>query len=99
MAKEITMQNFEQEVTTATTPILIDFWASWCMPCQRQGLTIEEMAQEGYSVGKINVDEQPELASKYGIMSIPTLIVFQDGKEKTRLVGLQSKETLIQALQ
>ena len=99
MAKEITTQNFEQEVLTATKPILVDFWASWCMPCQRQGIAIEEMAKEGYSVGKINVDEEPELASRYGVLSIPTLIVFQEGQEKTRLVGLQSKETLIQTLQ
>ncbi|MGI6069183.1 MAG: thioredoxin [Blautia sp.] len=98
MAKQITSQNFEQEVLQAEGTVLVDFWATWCMPCQRQGAAIEEMAAEGYAVGKINVDEEPELARKFNVMSIPTLIVFQGGKEIRRMVGLQSKAVLVDAM-
>lgn len=98
MAKQITTQNFQQEVLQAEKPVLVDFWATWCMPCQRQGIAIEEMAEEGYAVGKVNVDEEPELARKYNVMSIPTLIVFQNGQEAKRMVGLQSKAVLVDAL-
>lgn len=98
MAKAFTNQNFEQEVLQAEGPVLVDFWATWCMPCQRQGAAIEEMAAEGYSVGKINVDEEPDLARQYNVMSIPTLIVFQGGKEVRRMVGLQSKAALVDAM-
>lgn len=98
MAKKITKQNFEQEVLKAEGPVLVDFWATWCMPCQRQGAAIEEMAQEGYQVGKIDVDEEPELARQFDVMSIPTLIVFQNGQAVKRMVGLQAKETLVAAM-
>lgn len=98
MAKQFTTQNFEQEVLQSKTPVLVDFWAAWCMPCQRQGAAIEEMSNEGYAVGKINVDEEPELARRYNVMSIPTLIVFQNGQEVKRMVGLQPKAALVAAL-
>lgn len=94
MAKVLNSSNFQQEVLQAETPILVDFWATWCGPCQRQAPALEELFEEGYRVGKVDVDQSPELASRYGVMSIPTLILFKDGKEAARLVGLQSKETL-----
>ena len=94
MAKVITEQNFEAEVLNAGQPVLVDFWATWCGPCMRQAPIVEELSEEGYAVGKIDVDEQPGLAQKFQIMSIPTLIVFKDGKEAARIVGLTSKDNL-----
>lgn len=94
MAKVITSQNFEEEVLKSERPVLVDFWATWCGPCMRQAPIVEELADEGYAVGKIDVDQEPALAQKYGIMSIPTLLIFKDGKEVNRVVGLTNKETL-----
>ena len=99
MAKTITSDNFEQEVLQAQKPILLDFWATWCGPCMRQGPIVEELAQEGYNVGKIDVDQEPGLAQQFKIMSIPTLLVFKGGKETARFVGLTSKVELEAALQ
>ena len=98
MAKEFTVQNFEAEVLQASGPVLVDFWATWCMPCKMQGPAIDKLAAEGYQAGKVNVDEQEELAAAYGVMSIPTLIIFKDGKEAERMVGLQSKDALAKKL-
>lgn len=94
MEMTITAQNFEKEVLKSEKPVLIDFWATWCGPCMRQGPIVEELAAEGYTVGKVNVDEEPELAQQFQVMSIPTLIIFKDGKEAKRLVGLTPKDTL-----
>ena len=94
MAKKFTVQNFEEEVLKAAGPVLVDFWAEWCMPCKMQGPAIEKLAEEGYQAGKVNVDEEGSLAAAYGVMSIPTLIIFKDGKEADRMVGLQSKDAL-----
>lgn len=94
----VTKENFKKEVLEAKDVILIDFWATWCMPCKRQGVILEEMAAGGVNVGKIDVDEQPELAAQFGVMSIPTLLIFKDGKEVERFVGLRSKEELEQIL-
>lgn len=94
MEMTITSQNFEKEVLKSEKPVLVDFWATWCGPCMRQGPIVEELAGEGYSVGKINVDEEPGLAQQFQVMSIPTLIIFKDGKEAKRLVGLTPKDTL-----
>lgn len=94
MAKIITSQNFEEEVLKSEKPVLVDFWATWCGPCMRQAPIVEALAEEGYAVGKIDVDQEPALAQKYGIMSIPTLVIFKDGKEENRIVGLTNKETL-----
>ena len=99
MEKIITSENFETEILKSEKPILIDFWATWCGPCMRQGPVVEELAQEGYSVGKVDVDAQPELAQRFRIMSIPTLIVFKDGKEYKKMIGLTSKEELKALLQ
>ncbi len=99
MAKTITSDNFEQEVLQAQKPILLDFWATWCGPCMRQGPIVEELAQEGYNVGKIDVDQEPGLAQQFKIMSIPTLLIFKDGKEVQRLIGLTPKDTLKKLLE
>ena len=94
MEMTITTQNFEEEVLRSEKPVLVDFWATWCGPCMRQGPIVEELAREGYSVGKVDVDQEPALAQKFQVMSIPTLIIFKDGKEAKRLVGLTAKDTL-----
>ena len=93
----ITEQNFEQEVLKADKPVLVDFWASWCGPCRMLAPTIELLAEEMEGVakvGKVNVDEQPGLAARFGISSIPTLIVFEDGKVKNTSVGVIPKSMI-----
>lgn len=90
----LTTQNFEADVLKSEKPVLVDFWATWCGPCMRQAPIVEELAAEGYSVGKVDVDQQPDLAGQYGVMSIPTLIVFKGGKEVQRVVGLTAKNDL-----
>ena len=90
--------NFEQEVLKSEKPVLVDFWAEWCGPCKIIGPIIEEIASELQSklkVAKVNVDEAQDLASKYGIMSIPTLIVFKDGNVIDQIIGAMAKEQLI----
>ena len=94
MAKTITSQNFEEEVLKSEKPILIDFWATWCGPCMRQGPIVEELAEEGYNVGKIDVDQEMGLAQQFRVVRIPTLLIFKDGKEAHRLVGLTAKEDI-----
>lgn len=98
MTKHITVQNFAQEVEQSDTPILVDFWATWCGPCQSQGPIIDQMDQEGFHVAKIDVDESPELAERFHVMTIPTLIVFNKGEEVSRAVGLHSQEQLEEML-
>ena len=97
---KITKDNFEAEVLNSDEPVLVDFWASWCGPCMMQGPVLDEMAGEydNIKIGKINIDEQQELAIKYGVTSIPTLMFFKDGKPTDTLVGLRSKEQLAQSL-
>ena len=99
MAKEITVANFETEVLKSEKPILIDFWATWCGPCMRQGPVVEELAEEGYAVGKVDVDQNMALAQQFRVVSIPTLILFKDGTEVKRVVGLTSKDELKAALE
>ena len=98
MAKVFTAENFETEVLQADKPVLVDFWATWCGPCRRQAPVVDALAAAGYAVGKVDVDEQPALAQKFQVMSIPTLIVFKNGVESQRFVGLTPEETLAQAL-
>ena len=93
MVKTITSQNFE-EVLKSEKPILLDFWATWCGPCMRQGPIVEALAEEGYNVGKIDVDLEMGLAQQFRVMNIPTLLIFKGGQEIHRLVGLTSKEDL-----
>lgn len=96
----LTKENFEQEVVRSDRPVLVDFWASWCGPCQALAPTIDEIAQEqtAFKVGKVNVDEQPELARQFRVMSIPTLMVFKDGELVRREVGGRSKEEILAML-
>lgn len=97
----ITEENFDQVVLKSDRPVLVDFWAPWCGPCMMLGPVIEELAREfegKAKVGKVNVDENRQLALKFGIMSIPALLFFKDGKEVERLIGLQSKEVLVEKL-
>jgi thioredoxin 1 len=101
MATEFTDQNFEQEVIKSEKPVLVDFWAPWCGPCQVMGPIIDGLAKEigdKGKVGKLNVDENPETAGKYGVMSIPTLKIFKGGQVVKEFVGVQSAEILKGAL-
>lgn len=95
--KIITAENFENEVLKSEKTVLLDFWATWCGPCQMIAPIIHEIAEENpqYVVGKVNVDEQPQLASRFGIVSIPTLIVFKDGKVINQMVGVRPKEQIL----
>lgn len=96
-ALHITKENFETEVLKADKPVLVDFWAAWCGPCQMLLPTIEELAGEvtDAKICKINVDEQPELAAQFKVMTIPTLMVFKDGKVANTSVGVKSKNAII----
>ena len=96
----LTKDNFADEVFRAEKPILVDFWAEWCGPCQALAPTIEEIAQEqsAVAVGKVNVDNEPELARQYRIMSIPTLMLFRDGEPVRREVGGKSKEEILEMM-
>ena len=93
----ITKDNFENEVLKSDIPVLVDFWASWCGPCRMMSPIVDEIAEEvaACKVGKINVDEEGELAQQFGIMSIPTLLVFRDGKVANQCVGVRDKAFVI----
>lgn len=96
----LTAENFEQEVLKSDIPVLVDFWAPWCMPCRMLSPVIDDIAKDAtnFKVGKINVDEQGELAQQYGIMSIPTLIIFRDGKVSNQTMGVQPKQAILEML-
>lgn len=96
----ITKDNFESEVLKSEKPVLIDFWAAWCGPCKMVSPVIDEIAEErdDILVGKINIDEQSELAQKYGVMSIPTMIVFKNGEVANKNVGAIPKENILAML-
>lgn len=90
--------NFDKEVLKADKPVLVDFWAVWCGPCQMQGPIVEDVAKTmggKAKVGKLNVDENPTISQKYGIMSIPTLMIFKNGTVVKQFIGVQSKETIL----
>lgn len=92
--------NFQNEVMESAKPVLLDFWAPWCMPCRMVGPILEEIAEErsDIKVGKINVDEQPELAGQFQVMSIPTLLVIKEGKIVNQSVGAMQKEAILAML-
>lgn len=102
MAMIFTDQNFDQEVIKSDKVTLVDFWAPWCGPCQVMGPIVEELAKEmegKAKIGKLNVDENSQVSQNFSIMSIPTIMIFKDGKMVKQLVGVQSRETLREELE
>ena len=96
-AKVFTTGNFDEEVLKSDKPVLVDFWATWCGPCQMQGPIVEELADEVSDVviGKLDVDAEEDIAGRYSIMSIPTVILFKNGEIAAKAVGLQTKDSLL----
>ena len=102
MEYTLTNSNFEEEVLKSDVPVLVDFWATWCGPCRMIAPEVEALAEEydgKIKVGKVNVDEEEELAIKYGVSSIPTLILFKDGAPVAKSIGYKTKEALIDAFE
>lgn len=100
MPQVLTNDNFQAEVIDAGTPVLVDFYADWCGPCKMVAPVIEEIANEyqDIKVAKLNIDNASDIAAKYGVMSIPTIILFKNGEEDGRIVGFRSKDALVDEL-
>ena len=101
MTVKATDASFEQEVLKSDTPVLVDFWAEWCVPCHMVSPVVEDIARQygdRMKAVKLNVDDNPQIARQYGVMSIPTLIVFRDGQEKARVVGARNKEAILREI-
>ena len=97
----LTQENFKAEVIEAKGTVLVDFWAAWCGPCQMLSPVVDEVAEAlpGVKVGKVNIDEQPDLAAQFDVMSIPTLMVFKDGQEVEQSVGVIPKDSILKMVQ
>ena len=98
---KLTKDNFDTEALQSDVPVLIDFYADWCGPCRMVSPIVDQIANEGgkFKVGKIDVDHSPELAAKYGVMSIPTLVVLKDGKVAQQAIGARNKDQILKMLQ
>lgn len=98
---EITDKNFESEVIKSNVPVLVDFWAEWCGPCKAIGPIVDQISNElegKLKVGKVNVDDAQDLAAKFNVMSIPTLLIFKDGEQIEQIVGAMSKDVLLEKI-
>lgn len=97
---KITNKNFEEEVLNSDKPVIIDFYAEWCGPCKMMSPIIDSIAEENQElkIGKVNVDEAQELAVRYNIMSIPTIIIFKNGNEHKKIIGVTSKENILKEI-
>jgi thioredoxin 1 len=98
---DVTDQDFEDRVLHSDTPVLVDFWAEWCVPCHMVSPVVEEIGRDkgdSLEVAKLNIDDNPEITRKYGVMSIPTLMLFKDGQEMARVVGARGKDALLKEI-
>jgi len=101
MIGNVTDQDFDERVLKSDTPVLVDFWAEWCVPCHMVSPVVEEIARDkadALQVAKLNIDENPEITRRYAVMSIPTLMLFRGGEEQTRVIGARGKDALLREI-
>jgi thioredoxin 1 len=98
---EVNDQDFDAKVLGSEVPVLVDFWAEWCVPCHMVSPVVEEIGREkdGVAVAKLNIDENPDATRRFGVMSIPTLILFRDGQERARVVGARGKDAVLRDIE
>ena len=99
---DVSDQDFEERVLKADAPVLVDFWAEWCVPCHMVSPVVEEIGREKgdiLRVAKLNVDDNPEMTRRYGVMSIPTLMLFKNGEERARIIGARGKDALLREIE